>query len=134
MRGVIPLRSLLSIRKASVTPVRNRKRAGGMPPMNCESVYAPEVFSSGLRNECHTWPWSMTTAPTPRTQSRYCRRYELALTWLIPSLQLSGLYSPRQLQLHRGVREIRDQRHVRVRCQDIIAHDAGPESPGLRGE
>ncbi len=52
--GAIPLRSELSIRNPSVTPVRNRKMAGGMPPRNCEKMYGPRFLRSSLRKESHT--------------------------------------------------------------------------------
>ncbi len=80
--GVRPRRSLESIRNASVTPVRNRKMAGGMPPANCESTHVLPGRSSGLRNESNTCPCSMMMAPSPRSQSRYSSRYVLVLVFM----------------------------------------------------
>jgi hypothetical protein len=44
--GLADFRSSLSIRKASVTPVRNRKIAGAIPPTNCEITYGPDSRKS----------------------------------------------------------------------------------------
>jgi hypothetical protein len=64
------LRSMPCIMNASVTPVKNKKMAGAMPPMNCEITYGPPSRKSGRANEWNTCPCSMMVAAIPRVQSR----------------------------------------------------------------
>ena len=43
------LRSIPCIMNANVTPVRKRKIAGAIPPINCEMTYGPLSRSLGAR-------------------------------------------------------------------------------------
>ena len=74
-RGAALRRSRLSIRKANVTPARNRNSTAAMPPTNCDRTYPPLWRKSCLVNELKLWHWIMITTARPRAQSRNGSRF-----------------------------------------------------------
>src|SRR6185312_11618491 len=73
-RGPRPCRCRLSIRNASVMPVRKRKIAGPSPPKSCEIKYGPLSRKSLREKAWKTCPCSMISTAMPRVQSKNARR------------------------------------------------------------
>src|SRR4029077_18402671 len=62
------------MRKASVTPLRNRNTADGNPPRKSDRMKVLDFRRSSRSREWYVCPCSMITAPKPRSQSKNCSR------------------------------------------------------------
>src|SRR5262245_36708027 len=116
------------MRNDSVTPVRNRNMAEGIPPRKSETRNTFVPRKSRRSSEWKACPWSMITAARPRVQSRNCRRFAFLRGFMRNGnllLRRNSLGVLGHFELHVRVRDRRIHLHVGIGDQHVVAGALG---------